>query len=128
MPSLATSAVEPTTSAPSAPAGELANATIADAAMTQPRLIIYAPPGVVSGYCRFCRRATFVVAPTSAVAPAPSQHQRDPLVERDARFEFQPLHAVGGDRRRRLGGEQPGQDDVPARGNRARDRRGEPPQ
>ena len=45
----------------------------------------------------------------------PNEHQRDPLVERDAGCEFQSLHPIGGDRGGRLGGEQAGQDDVPAR-------------
>src|ERR1700740_538981 len=116
MPSLATSPVEPTASAPSAPAGELATAAIATIAMTHPNLIILCP--CVSGILRLASlpasdNRSRVIADFSCAAP--KEHQREPLVERDARLEFQSLHSVGADRRRSLRGEQAGQDDVSTR-------------
>src|SRR5262245_30824918 len=96
MPSLATSEVEPTASAPSATAGELATAAIATNATTQPSFII-SPSNVryseVSGFADN-RQSPSPANPPQSV---PDEHQRDPLVERDARHEPQPLHPIGGD-------------------------------
>src|SRR5262249_52048015 len=130
MPSLATSEVEPTASAPSAPAGELATAAMATNATTQPSFII--SPSKCCGIRRLAallatdNRAS--VSPVDYLPAAFDEHQRDPLIERDARRQFQSLHPVGGDRRWRLRGEQAGQDHVPGGREHARDRRGEPPQ
>src|ERR1700716_2932816 len=123
MPSLGTSEVEPTASAPAAPAGELAASAAASNAKMQPDLIIA---------LSLCGGIRLVFLPArhnwggAALAPRPivsGENQGHPFVEWNAPRKPQALRPVGGERRRRLRGEQAGQDHMRAGRQHMRDRR-----
>src|SRR5215831_2116032 len=104
IPSLATSAVEPTASAPSARTAETA-AAIATTATTQPSLRIRTSAFEARDLTALSASHNRRGRATLAHMP-PHEHQRHPLVEREACLEPQSLHPIGDDRRRCLRGEQ----------------------